>query len=431
MFSLTALIGKTGYTNRRSLAIQTKMLYTMPVLKSSIKAHPEIHHQVPIVEPIIEPTAQTFYKMQVPIAAFPPQYFNGLQLLNLYNIPAVLPSTNIRKVKIAVIIAYTYKGLIADLNTYWTNPINFGENSVPPKVNIYTMPGAIANIGWAQEECLDVQMVCTMNPNAEIWVVEAKSSTITDLMAAVQYATNTIKADVLSMSWGNNDVSSNTKYNTYFSNPTASFCAASGDSNVVSWPAVLSNSIAVGGTTLLWTPSAQSTGTSFQRTEYTWDSAGCGYSRTVLQPAYQQGVSTINHAYRAIPDVAMVGNTQTCVYSVYAGQWYGVGGTSVATPIFAAVVSLANQVRLNMGKSILTSVYPATNNIQNYLYKTIYTNPTAYKADFYDVVMGTDLGSVGGASQNLTTYTAGTGYDLTTGLGSPNCNNLCIDLAKI
>jgi len=370
-----------------------------------------------------------YVRSQLPIASFPPQSFNGTQILNLYNIPVVIPTANSRTVKIAIVVAYTYPGLLADLKTYWTNIINFGANSVPPKVNVYTMPGATVNTGWSQEECLDVQMVCTVNPNAEIWVVEAKSSNLEDMMAAVKYATDTIKVDVVSMSWGGPDTSGYTQFNSSFNNTSISFCAASGDANVVSWPAVLSNCIAVGGTTLLWTPTPNTQ--QYQRTETTWTSAGCGYSNTVVQPAYQQGIAEILHNYRAIPDVSLIGNTQTCIYTVYAGQWYGVGGTSVSTPIFAATLSLANQIRFNMGKPALTTIYPASNNIQNYLYKTIYTNPTSYKSDFYDVVMGTDLGSIGGTSQNLTTYTASKGYDLTTGLGSPNCTNLCNDLVKI
>jgi subtilase family serine protease len=111
-----------------------------------------------------------------------------------------------KKTTIAIVVAFTYPGLKADLLTYWQNPVNFGANSSPPTINIYTAPGAKQNAGWAQEECLDVQMVCTMNPNANIWVVEAKSDSLTDLTNAVTYASNTIKADVISMSWGQDEI---------------------------------------------------------------------------------------------------------------------------------------------------------------------------------------------------------------------------------
>jgi subtilase family serine protease len=370
--------------------------------------------------------------------SFPPQMFNGSQLLSLYSVPTVRAASGKKQVKIAVIIAYTYPGLLADLKTYWQNNINFGPNSTPPKVNVYTMPGASFNAGWAQEECLDVQMVCTMNPNANIWVVEAKSDLVSDLLAAVDYATGTLQADVLSMSWGLNDSTGFLSYNNRFTNKNVCYCAASGDSNNASWPSVMSNCISVGGTTLLWTPN-----TSTPRTEYTWNSAGCGYATSVAQPTYQQNISGIARAMRAIPDVSMVANQNTGVYIVYKGSWYSFGGTSVAAPLFAGILSLANQQRFNAGKGALTTVYstnpnvsvpssyvPPSNNVQQYLYKTIYTS-SKYANDFYDVSIGSGQGSIAGNSAVLTTYVAGAKYDLTTGLGSPNCTNLCNDLLSL
>jgi subtilase family serine protease len=300
------------------------------------------------------------------------------------------------------------------------------------------MPGATKNSDWAQEECLDVQMVCTINPNANIWVVEAKSDSITDLLAAVDYASSNLQADVISMSWGTNDSTLLTNYNSHFNNPNICYCAATGDANNASWPSVLSNCIAVGGTTLLWTPNSLT-----PRTEYAWNSAGCGYSTSVPQPTYQKNISTISHTYRAIPDVSLVANQNTGVYIVYKGNWYSFGGTSVSTPLFAGILSLANQNRFNSGKSALTTVYstsqiqptsssylPPSNNIQQYLYKTIYAS-NKYNNNFYDIIIGSKQGSIAGNSDVLTSYSTGNGYDLPSGLGSPNCKNLCNDLLNI
>jgi len=362
--------------------------------------------------------------------SFPPQYFNGSQLLSLYNVQPVIPkNASTKKIKIAIVIAYSYRGLLKDLKTYWQNSINFGPNSTPPTVNVYTMPGATFNESWAQEECLDVQMVCTINPNANIWVVEAKSNTLEDLTAAVDYASNILKADVISMSWGCGEDPSLTTFNKCFANASISYCAASGDNNYVTWPSTLSNCISVGGTTLLWTPQS-----STPRTEFAWPGAGCGYSSMFEQPGYQSNISTIQRKYRVTPDVSLIANSNSCVYSVYNGSWIGVGGTSVATPIFAAMLSLANQMRFNTGKSALTTVYSNTttpaNNIQNYLYKVIYPGPK-YKTDFNDITVGSNEGSVGGVSTSLTTYNTSLNWDIPTGLGSPNCANLCNDLALL
>jgi subtilase family serine protease len=367
--------------------------------------------------------------------SIPPQYFSGSHLRNLYNVPTVnISSSTTKKTTIAIIVAFTYPNLKADLLTYWQNVTNFGANSVPPIVNIYTTPGATQNAGWAQEECLDVQMVCTINPNANIWVIEAKSDSFADLTNAVTYATTTVKADVISMSWGANEFPQLTAYNSTFANTGVCYCAASGDSNTVSWPATSANCVAVGGTSLIWNPTATP-----NRTEYTWTSAGCGYSSITPQPRYQLGVGTITHPNRVIPDVAMVADSNTCVYTVYNGNWYGVGGTSVATPIFAGILSLANQMRFNLGKSALTTVYNTANNsvtpanhLQTYIYKIIYANSSQYANVFYDITVGSDLGNIGGKNTTgMTTYNAGAKFDVATGLGSPNAANLCNALLNL
>jgi subtilase family serine protease len=368
---------------------------------------------------------------------FPPQYFSGSQLVNLYNVPTITKTSG-KKVTIAIVIAFTYPGLKTDLKTYWQNPINFGPNSTPPAINVYTMPGATQNTGWAQEECLDVQMVCSINPNANIWVVESKSDLLTDLMSALNYATTTIKADVISMSWGINEVNVLLNYTSYFTNTSVSYCAASGDNNYACWPATLSNCIAVGGTSLLWTPNNNPS-----RTEFAWKSAGCGYSSIINQPTYQSVISGITKKNRVIPDLSMVADTNTSVYTVYNGNWYGVGGTSVSTPIFSGILSLANQARFNNNKGALTTVYsttpnntastyvPPANNIQNFIYKTIYPNSTLYSNTFYDVTIGSDSGSIGDGSNGLTNYNSGQKFDVTTGMGSPNATYLCNQLLAL
>jgi subtilase family serine protease len=411
------------FFNLRNIKSPKNLLTYVPSVKNFITPYTYIHPNA--ISSSLNPN-------------FPPQFFNGSQLLNLYNVTPVTVATGKKQVKIAIVVAYTYPGLLSDLKTYWQNPINFGPNSKPPTVNIYTMPGAKTNSGWEQEACLDLQMVCTVNPNANIWVVEAKTDGVSDLLAAVEYSSTILQADVISMSWGVDDSNVYSSYATRFNNTNVCYCAASGDANVVSWPSVLSNCISVGGTTLLWTPNAQN-----PRTEFAWNSAGCGYATSVSQPNYQKEINNITHVKRAIPDVSLVASQNTGVYVVYKGNWYSFGGTSVSTPLFSAMLSLANQLRFNSGKSALTTVYsisqiqptnstyiPPSNNVQQYLYKTIYTSEK-FTSDFYDIVIGSDQGSVAGNSAILSTYISGSGYDLTTGLGSPNCTNLCNDLLNL
>jgi subtilase family serine protease len=364
----------------------------------------------------------------VPAPSIPTNSFNGSQLLALYNIPKISPSNiNTRKVKIGVIVAYSHKNIKNDLKTYWQSFSNFGPTSSPPNINVYTFPGTTTNVGWNIEECLDVQMVATVNPNADIWVVEAKSASLVDISNAIKYATNNLNVDVISMSFGAIDSTAFLSSNNLFINPTDSskykcFCASSGDDNAVCWPSVSTNIIAIGGTSLIWTPKKNNL---YSRIEYTWEKAGCGYSKTVTKPMYQNSVNTKNN-YRAVPDISLIANPNTGVKIVYNGKWYNMGGTSVGCPIFAGILSIANQQRFNLGKKPLTSIYspnPSTNtnpsvipvtNVQNHLYNTIYNNTTNRATCLTDVMIGNDG-----------IYSAGIGYDMATGLGTPNATSLC------
>jgi tripeptidyl-peptidase-1 len=59
---------------------------------------------------------------------------------------------------------------------------------------------------------------------------------------------------------------------------------------------------------------------------------------------------------RAYPDVGAVGDRQV-VYS--NGSWWLVGGTSLSSPIWGAVLNLVNEERLAKGKSTVGFVHPA------------------------------------------------------------------------
>jgi len=349
--------------------------------------------------------------------------FSGSQLKALYNIPTITPSApDTRKVTIAIIVAYHCPTLQSDLNTYWQSPFNFGPTSSPPNINVYTFQDTPVNSGWNLEECLDVQMVATANPNANIWVVEARSASQIDLNAAIQYATIKLNADIISMSWGGNDSTNLIPSNSLFMNPINSanykcFCASSGVNNSVNWPSVLSNVISVGGSTVVWNPTSTNP---IARSEYSWTNNGFGLSSSVAKPQYQNDVNP-SDTYRATPDVSLIGNPTSGVNIVYNGQWNQVGGTSVACSFFAGILSLANQERFNAGKSPLTTVYtqsPTANktpssiperHIQTYLYESIYKNPDLKNMCLTDIV--------------------GSGYDISTGLGSPNAAALCNVLA--
>src|SRR5262245_18044052 len=110
-----------------------------------------------------------------------------------------------------------------------------------------------ADTGWSLEASLDVQWAHAIAPEANIVLVEAKSNSFADMLAAVDYAATQTGATVVSMSWGANEFRSETSaaYDGHFANrPGVTFVAASGDYGSPLWPAVSPYVVAVCGTKL-------------------------------------------------------------------------------------------------------------------------------------------------------------------------------------
>lgn len=348
-----------------------------------------------------------------------PQYISIDYLKQAYNIPFIENSPGVRKVKVAIVIAYSYVNLLNDFNSYWYSPITHKQDIPLPEVKVHTMSGALYSEQWAQESCLDLQILASVNPNAEIWVVEARSNYVPDMVKAVNYASDVIKADVISMSWGLNDSTTLSRISQNFKRDNVSFCASSGDENVASWPSVLSECLSVGGTTLnIFGEKKQ---------ENNWNSAGCGYSTFVPKPNFQSNIFT-NINKRIIPDVSGIANPATSVYTFFDNNWIGLGGTSVSAPIWAGILSLANQIRLNNQKSVLSTTNMS---LQEYLYKNILTDQQKYNLCFNDITNGGTYGSSLAGNNKLTFFSTAQGFDVPTGLGSPNVENLCNELLNI
>lgn len=344
---------------------------------------------------------------------FASQSYDGVALRTIYDIPMVTPAKDVKVVTVAIVIGYHSTTLLTDLSQYWGE--NLGAQGVPfPNVRVHTMPKQSptdnANLSaWNMESSLDLEMVANANPNADIWVIESSDISNESLCEAVKFACGDyVKADVISMSWGSNDVRYNIPWNTYFNAPNVCFLASSGDTHTSSWPSVSPNILSVGGTSLTSTGSKT---TAVRTGEFTWPYAGCGYSTTIVQPAYQSAVDQAS-AYRSTPDLALIANPQTGVQVFYNGKQNTLGGTSVACPVFAGMLSAAIQLRYNNGKGPLSTVYKSPNDIHVPLYKTL-TNGS-YNQCFYDVRKGT----------NLSSHNAGTAFDIATGLGAPTWQGL-------
>jgi subtilase family serine protease len=126
-------------------------------------------------------------------------------------------------------------------------------------------------------------------------------------------------------------------------------------------------------------------------------------------------------ASRGVPDIAMSGawNGAVNVYQSFTGNkpgWYQVCGTSEATPLFAGVVSLADQVAGHP----LGLINPR-------LYQLL----AQHAPGLVDVTAGknTVAFTQGGSRHTVTGFTVGPGYDLASGTGTVNAPQFVYELA--
>ena len=137
-------------------------------------------------------------------------------------------------------------------------------------------------------------------------------------------------------------------------------------------------------------------------------SAG-GYSSLFRRPSYQEGVPRMGRM-RGVPDVAADADSSTAITLTFSGGvLYPAQGTSAATPLWAAVIALADQ---DAGQH-LGFVNPAIYAI---------ARSPAYHRAFHDVITGDN--SVFWPTRLFTGYQAGPGWDPVTGWGSPNAHIL-------
>ncbi|KAK5115872.1 hypothetical protein LTR85_009466 [Meristemomyces frigidus] len=137
--------------------------------------------------------------------------------------------------------------------------------------------------------------------------------------------------------------------------------------------------------------------------------SGGGFSEIFERPSWQQAAvsnyldkyspnyteSVFNHSGRAFPDVSALGLN---LATVWLGKTYGVGGTSASAPIFASIITLLNEERLQQGKGPIGFLNP-----------TIYKHPEM----FNDVTVGSNPGC------GTPGFPASPGWDPVTGMGTP------------
>gem|GEM_PF-987463 len=403
--------------------------------KQSVPAPHVPSVRLPIAKPA-SATRPTYWLIQggmaTPAAAAAPAVsatYTPTNILDAYNFGSYASGSG---ETIAIVDAYGDPTLSSDLSTFDTD-----FSLAAPSLNTYQPDGAptTTNSDWAIETALDVEWAHAEAPAATIDLIIVPTANNQQMLDGVAYAVNDLSGvAALSMSWGGTESNYTSAYgsctyaSTVYSSCLAAYDAAyaaadgksilplaatgdwgayntnaTGSSPVVQFPASSPDVLAVGGTTL----TMNAGGTSYV-SETAWScgnpcssgGTGGGYSTLETEPSYQSSASISDSGGgRGTPDVAFDADPGTGVYVEENGALYDVGGTSFATPSWAAIE--ADTLAAGGPSMTWSHVY------------SVYSSSTLYPDDFHDVTSG-----------NNAYYNAGTGWDPTTGIGTPDVTNL-------
>ena len=315
-------------------------------------------------------------------------------------------------------------------------------------VNVQVVGGNPAvTPGQPNESTMDIETVHEIAPDAKLVYINlggsqfANDTTAGTFIAAFQLASKQWPGAVWTMSfglcesdptWDSSDLEMINDAVDAAEQSNASVFASSGDMGGLectpenaygevpqsSWqgvqvPASLPNVTGVGGTSLSTTANGSYVG------ETTWSEpllsqgTGGGPSSIFVRPSWQTGPGTGGQYDadngRQVPDVAADADTATGTVIVENGQKTQGGGTSLSAPIWAGFTALIDQYLTGHGGHPVGFFNPL-------LYSMADVSP-GYPP-FHDVTVGgNDF------------YPAAPGYDMATGLGSPDVWNLARDLA--
>ncbi len=316
--------------------------------------------------------------------------------------------------------------------------VTYSYTGVPSPANFHNKNLGTA-VSWAYETTLDVEWAHAIAPGANIALVVTPIPEtqgvqgLTNLQNAQQWALANHIGTIWSNSWATTEQAFQTPasiqvLNRFYARAAAqgvSAFFATGDSGVangdkqgrlfpyptVNFPSSSPNVISVGGTQIT-TPVASIN--SYQP-EAVWNdgygAGGGGYSAVFPEPSFQSGAAISDPpGMRGLPDVSYNAAIVSAIliyesFDPAGAGWAIIGGTSAATPQWAAIDAVANQADGALGF------------LAPRLYQ-IAENSTLYAEAFNDITAGDN--SFGG----ITGYSAGTGWDAASGLGTPNAAGL-------
>ncbi len=361
-------------------------------------------------------------------AAAPANGYTPAELRTAYDVNTLMNNSGTgsgQTVALFELDGYNPSDVDTYLNTYHLGTPKYSNVLVDGATSAPTSDGAI-------EVELDMEVMSALAPDAaqKIYIAPNTSSGVNDLYNRI---VTDDSAKVTSISWGNCELFTGSAelitLDNIFAQGVAqgqAFFAASGDSGAydcqgfpalqVDSPASDPHVVGVGGTSL------QTNTNGTYESESAWSSSkkgsggGGGISTFFTRPAYQKGPN-LTSLNREVPDVSADADPQTG-YSVYCtindaictkNGWTVLGGTSAAAPLWAALAIDTNEYLAHQGKPSLGSASAS-------LY-ALYNTSQPYNA-YHDVTTGNNLH-----------YQATKGYDLATGLGSPDAWNFARDVS--
>ena len=329
-------------------------------------------------------------------------------------------------------------------------------------------PNNSGMVGWAGETTLDVEWAHTMAPRASILLVETPVSEtegttgFPQIVTAEKYVIDHNMGGVISQSFSATEQTFPSKAKllalrgAYLDAAAkgVTVLAASGDSGaadvkldlstyylhpVTSWPDSDPLVTGVGGTQLHLNASGRHTAPdnvwndtySVATNQFIFGAngpnplaGGGGKSVIFARPSYQQRVRSVVGNHRGVPDISMSGacNGAIDIYQSFGGQpvgWYPTCGTSAATPLFAGVVALADQVARHHRLGVIN---PA-----------LYRLSALHAPGIVDITRGNNTVSFrqGGKLHTVSGFRALHGYDLGSGVGTVNAASFVFELAAL
>jgi subtilase family serine protease len=326
----------------------------------------------------------------------PPYCASDLQ--SAYNLGSAIGRG--RGATIAIVDAFGYQAAATDLAIYRQTMKLPPCTTVSGCLRIVNQAGKSAplppqNLVWAAEQAIDLDMASAMCPQCKLVLVQSTQASIASFGAA-ENAAVALGANVVSNSY---DGQESTATNPNFNHPGHVITVSAGDGGAgATQPCTFATVVCVGGTTL--SPATNARGWS----EVAWgdgleNGTGSGCSALVPKPVWQTDKGC---TMRSETDISAVADplAGVAVYNTGAHGWIEAGGTSVSSPIVAAIFALAgNAAKINAPQYVWT-----------------HGGTAAYN----DIVKGHNPGDFQCPPAMRYICYAGPGYDGPTGWGTAN-----------